>query len=160
MNNYKEALNYYWKIYNENHLGMLARHYYDELREAVGKANKYDELNAIFDDKHICEIKSKFNKIECNGDKCDICPLHLGKDMCLKIAFEDKWNFQEENEKLKKIIKLLATKIELLISEEEPWCGGKPLDESCKDYRIWTNKRGVQISKEEYELLKEVLKND
>jgi rubredoxin len=40
---FKEALEYYWKVYDENNLGMLARHYYDVLREAVDKANKHDE---------------------------------------------------------------------------------------------------------------------
>lgn len=43
MSKYQEAKNYYFKIYIENHLGMLARHYIDILQEAVEKAEKYDE---------------------------------------------------------------------------------------------------------------------
>lgn len=34
---YQEAFDYYWKIYEEHHLGMLARHYIDMLKELVDK---------------------------------------------------------------------------------------------------------------------------
>ena len=43
MERYQEAKDYYFKVYDENHLGMLARHYIDILQVAVEKAKKYDE---------------------------------------------------------------------------------------------------------------------
>jgi hypothetical protein len=50
---FKEALEYYWKVYDENNLGMLARHYYDVLREAVEKANKHDELLSVLEEYNV-----------------------------------------------------------------------------------------------------------
>ena len=40
MNKYQEALDYFWKFYNENAIegSMLFRHYLDELQELVDKA--------------------------------------------------------------------------------------------------------------------------
>ena len=35
---YQEALDFYWKVYEKHHLGMLARHYIDILKELVDKA--------------------------------------------------------------------------------------------------------------------------
>lgn len=63
--------------------------------------DRLEQLEKIFGDKHICEIKARFNEIECDADKCDNCPLAIGDDLCFKIIFEDKWKLQEENEELR-----------------------------------------------------------
>ena len=49
---YQEALDFYWKVYEEHHLGMLARHYIDILKELVDKETpkkviikKYGDFN-------------------------------------------------------------------------------------------------------------------
>jgi hypothetical protein len=41
---FKECVDYFWKVYNENHLGMLGRHYYDVLAEMSEAASKYLEI--------------------------------------------------------------------------------------------------------------------
>ena len=41
---FKECIDYFWKVYNENHLGMLGRHYYDVLAEMSEAASKYLEI--------------------------------------------------------------------------------------------------------------------
>lgn len=78
-------------------------------------------------------------------------------EICFKVMVK-------ENEKLKKTIKLLKTKIDLHTRKEEGelknWWTGETLDESYKDYHVWANKCGVQISEEEYKLLKEVLEDE
>jgi transcription initiation factor IIE alpha subunit len=47
MNKYQEAFDYYWKVYNEHHLGMLARHYIDILQELVDKATPKKTIRFI-----------------------------------------------------------------------------------------------------------------
>lgn len=70
----------------------------------------------------------------------------------------------DRNAKLEKTIKLLTTKINLHIRKEEGelknWWTGETLDENYRDYHVWANRCGVRISKEEYELLEEVTKDD
>lgn len=42
---YQEALDFYWKVYEEHHLGMLARHYIDILKELVDQQAILEEYN-------------------------------------------------------------------------------------------------------------------
>lgn len=42
---FKECVDYFWKVYDENHLGMLGRHYYDMLAEMSEAASKYLEID-------------------------------------------------------------------------------------------------------------------
>lgn len=130
MNKYQEAL---YKILEDNPKSKLTTSDIHSsirvLHELIDKANKYDELQKIFDDRHICEIKSKFNKIECNADRCDTCPLQLGDEMCLKITFEDKWNFQEERDELKQ-------KLQQLVDKETPKKSIERLFKQNKHFKI------------------------
>lgn len=80
--------------------------YCDMLEKVVQQdLDRLEQLEKIFGDRHICEIKARFNEIECDADKCDNCPLAIGDDMCLKIIFEQKWEVQKENQELREIIK-------------------------------------------------------
>lgn len=83
---------------------------YNTIKKDLERLNK---LNKIFSDSHICEIKARFNEIECTTDKCDACPLSIGDDICLKIMFENKWKLQKENQELlvnKNVAQGIATK--------------------------------------------------
>lgn len=62
--------------------------------------DRLESLEKIFSDSHTCEIKARFNEIECSADKCDNCPLSIGDDICLKKTFEKKWELQKENQEL------------------------------------------------------------
>lgn len=62
--------------------------------------DRLELLEKIFSDSHICEIKARFNEIECSADKCDNCPLGIGDGICLKNTFEKKWELQKENKEL------------------------------------------------------------
>lgn len=62
--------------------------------------DRLEKLEKIFSDSHICEIKERFNEIECSADKCDNCPLGIGDGICLKKTFERKWELQKENQEL------------------------------------------------------------
>ena len=42
---YQEALDFYWKVYEEHHLGMLARHYIDILKELIVQQSILEEYN-------------------------------------------------------------------------------------------------------------------
>lgn len=114
---------------------------------------RLEKLNNIFSDSHICEIKEKFNEIECNADKCKTCPLGVGDGICLNNVFEHKWKLEEENEKLKQAIEILKDKIELPLEND--------FDVVNKDdihlYRLRTK---CLINEKEYEILKEVFGND
>lgn len=44
---YQEALDFYWKVYEEHHLGMLARHYIDILKELVDQQSNPTLLECI-----------------------------------------------------------------------------------------------------------------
>ena len=53
MNKYQEALDYFWKFYNENAIegSMLFRHYLDEIKELVDKETQIKPipfLNSLF----------------------------------------------------------------------------------------------------------------
>jgi DNA-directed RNA polymerase subunit RPC12/RpoP len=92
---FKEALKYFWKIYDEQHLGMLARHYYDVLCEAVDKASKQEEefINLPVERKETDAVVGEYIAYDCpnckreqvlifpNGDisgaKNNFCP-HCG----------------------------------------------------------------------------------
>ena len=54
----KECVDYFWKVYNENHLGMLGRHYYDVLAEMSEAASKYLEIEQNID-RLITQIKDE-----------------------------------------------------------------------------------------------------
>ena len=45
MDKYQEALDFYWKVYEEHHLGMLARHYIDILKELIDQQAILEEYN-------------------------------------------------------------------------------------------------------------------
>ena len=72
MNKYQEAKDYYFKVYDENELGMLARHYIDILQEAVDKANKYDEKEKP-KKPIIKRVKDEFNGEFYDYPFCPIC---------------------------------------------------------------------------------------
>lgn len=115
-----------------------------------------------------CEIE-KLEQVLKDLDRLETLELNLdSENQFLKNRVEDlKICFNiavKENEKLEKTIKLLKTKIDLYVRKEEGelknWWTGETLDESYKDYHVWANKCGVQISEEEYKLLKEVLEDE
>lgn len=54
----KECVDYFWKVYNENYLGMLGRHYYDVLAEMSEAASKYLEIEQNID-RLITQIKDE-----------------------------------------------------------------------------------------------------
>lgn len=58
---------------------------------------------------------------------------------------------QQENEKLKKAIEIIKNKLELEFNLDEYWKG--------VHYHLWSE-NGCEITKQEYELLKEVLDNE
>ena len=125
--------------------------YYNIIKQDLERLEK---LNNIFSDSHICEIKAKFNEIECNADKCKNCPLGVGDGICLNNIFEHKWKLEEENAKLKQAIEILQVKrIQKRFLEES-----KNVDEYNKWISNLMNIR--ELTQEEYELLKEVLGNE
>lgn len=78
-----------------------------------------DSLKKFFSDSHICEIKARFNEIECSSDKCDNCPLGFESGICLKNTFKKKWELQKENQDLKVFVDAYANaRDELLIRNQ------------------------------------------
>lgn len=71
--------------------------YCNEISQALDRLEK---LEKIFSDSHICEIKARFDEIECSAEKCENCPLSIGDGICLKKTFERKWELQKENQEL------------------------------------------------------------
>ena len=118
----------------------FAKGWIDTIKQDLERLEK---LNNIFSDSHICEIKAKFNEIECNADKCKTCPLGVGDGICLNNIFEHKWKLEEENAKLKQAIEILKDRKNIL-----KYNGLKGTYELG-----W-------LTQEEYELLKEVLGNE
>lgn len=127
--------------------------------------DKLKKMENTFSDCHICEIKARFNEIECDADKCETCHLGFESDVCLKNAFERKWELQEENfelrqklnteeecvvmlekaiDKYKKVIKILKQHIEVYI-----YFGQSTIN--VTDY---------DLIQEEYNLLKEALEDE
>ena len=72
---YQEAFDYYWKIYNERHLGMLARHYIDILQELVDKATpkKVDKYSRHKDLEPTCFCPLCENIVEKEHKYCTEC---------------------------------------------------------------------------------------
>ncbi len=102
MSKYQEALNELKEVIHDEFDGTkLLNSYLEKIKTLQELVDKHSKLEKIFGDRHICEIKARFNEIECDADKCDNCPLAIGDEMCLKITFEDKWQFQEERDDLK-----------------------------------------------------------
>ena len=144
---------------------------------------RLEKLNNIFSDSHICEIKAKFNDIECNADKCKTCSLGVGDGICLKNTFEHKWKLEEENKTLrnelhnlygygvgqakkdlleenKKLLKAIEIlkdkfnlKVQILVFYDNR-------EEYHLELQSHHTKYSFPISKDLYELLKEVLSND
>ena len=152
----KESLEFIIKTFNElaqkpQDIGLFFK-----FCEAHGKVkqdlNRLEQLEKIFGDSHICEIKARFNEIECDASKCDNCPLGIGDDICLKNTFERKWGFQEERDKLKQALEILKERggINLFINRNNNNKLTLEFDDciSCV------------LEPKEYALLKEVLFND
>ena len=149
---------------------------------------RLEKLNNIFSDSHICEIKAKFNDIECNADKCKTCSLGVGDGICLKNTFEHKWKLEEENKtlrnelhnlygygvgqakkdlleenkKLLKAIDILKDKYDIALHLE--YTNTKLLGLEARYFlknKKTNDKRNfIEINEKEYELLKEVFGND
>ena len=68
-------------------------------------------------------------------------------------------NLEKENTRLKKIIKLLKDNLQLVLKQDiDPLLNGKVYAVGIsKNYKLYS---GFEITKEKYELLKEVLVND
>ena len=119
----KEALNFIIKTFNKlaqkpQDIGLFFN--FCEAHEKVKQdLDRLEQLEKIFGDKHICEIKARFNEIECDADKCDNCPLAIGDDLCFKIIFEDKWKFQEERNELKQTLQQIKVVLEALEVKDE-----------------------------------------
>lgn len=58
--------------------------------------DRLEKLEKIFSDSHICEIKERFNEIECSADKCDNCPLGIGDGICLKKLLNANGNYKRK----------------------------------------------------------------
>ena len=114
--------------------------------------DRLEQLEKIFGDSHICEIKARFNEIECSADKCDNCPLSIGDDICLKHTFEKKWGFQIERDKLKQALEILIKHggINLFINRNNN-------NKLTLDFNDCIS---CVLEPKEYALLKEVLSND
>lgn len=72
---YQEALDFYWKVYDEHHLGMLARHYIDILQELVDKATPkkrvYVDTTPSISSHFICPVcRTKVSPISLYCDTC------------------------------------------------------------------------------------------
>ena len=121
---------------------------------------RLEQLEKIFSDNHICEIQARFNEIECTVDKCDNCPLGFESGICLKNTFERKWELQKENQKLKKVIRILKEKLGIQVKMFIN--GGCNLITLISDKRLMTdyNEYLKGLTKEEFDLLKEVLDNE
>lgn len=114
---------------------------------------RLETLENIFSDSHICEIKARFNEIECSTEKCNNCPLGFESGVCLKNAFETKWKLQQENEKLKKVIEILKSCLDFYVGE------GIGFVDCVFENPIITFDLNNKKELEQYELLKEVLGN-
>ena len=80
---YQEALDFYWKVYEEHHLGMLARHYIDMLKELVDKETPKKVCHTIaphptieYDqefDYFYCPNCGEWVNEKCMDNYCSIC---------------------------------------------------------------------------------------
>lgn len=121
--------------------------------------DRLEKLEKNFSDSHTCEIKARFNEIECSADKCDNCPLCLGDGICLKNTFEKKWELQkenqalkEENAKLKKAIDFLKLSFDISLDSKLRISDGS---ECVQTFIIYLPKNTT--IDEMFEILKEVL---
>ena len=124
----------------------------ETIKQIKQDLDRLEQLERIFSDSHICEIKARFNEIKCDADKCDNCPLSIGDDICLKHTFEKKWGFQIERDKLRQALEILKKHgvINLFINRNNNNKLTLEFDDciSCV------------LEPKEYALLKEVLFND
>lgn len=120
---------------------------------------RLEKLNNIFSDSHICEIRAKFNEIECNSDKCKTCPLGVGDGICLNNVFEHKWELEKENAKLKQAIDILKDKYSIALHLEYTNTKLLGLDARyfLKNKKTNDKRNFIEINEKEYKLLKEVL---
>ena len=157
----------------------------DYCNEISQDLDRLEKLEKIFSDSHICEIKTRFNEIECSFDKCENCPLGIGDGICLKKTFERKWELQkenqelikkadcclwkdcneisQENEKLKKAIDIIKKHFIIKLEEETDLNGnvwGRLVSiQSKEDEGTWGTTACANIvnCKEDFDLLEEVL---
>lgn len=90
---FKEALDYYWNIYNEQHLGMLARHYHDVLYEAVDKANRHNKKQKPVKGKIIYNSFENIQTYHCNCGR----ELSFADNYCGKCGTEINWEEVKNN---------------------------------------------------------------
>lgn len=119
-----------------------------EIGEIKQGLERLEQLEKIFSDSHICEIKARFNEIECTFQKCDSCPLCIGDGICLKNTFEKKWELQKENQKLKEENKKLKKFVGVIM---------KYLYYSNKSHCIKLKEIRKSTLNFDYEYLKELL---
>lgn len=76
------------------------REYLEEVfeKDNENNLNMYFEINEVFGDSHICEIKKEFARYDksCEEGKCDFCALNVGDGICLRKVFERKWELEEK----------------------------------------------------------------
>lgn len=76
------------------------REYLEEVfeKDNENNLNMYFEINEVFGDSHICEIKKEFTRYDksCEEGKCDFCALNVGDGICLRKVFERKWELEEK----------------------------------------------------------------
>ena len=119
--------------------------------------DRLEKLEKIFSDSHICEIKARFNEIECCAEKCENCPLGFSSGVCLKNTFEKKWELQLENEKFKKTIEILKDKFCLELNKENNKLYFDTYECDIDETHPLYDKFYFRLTQEQYELLEEVL---
>lgn len=128
------------------------------------KADKYDKINQVFNDSHICEIKKELAKYEplCEETKCDECSLGIGDGICLKAMYEIKWEIQKEKQKLEKVWEIVKEKnvnighfyfVVFVLKKDYESC---KLNNNNVMYNICDTEKDF-LTQQEFELLKEVL---
>ena len=117
-------------------------------------SNKVRYTSRLYEDelKIIQQDLDKLENLEKENQELKNTILSLELDTCIP-------ELREENTKLKKVIKILKDKLQLvLVQDIDPLINRKIYEvEISRNYKIYS---GFEVTQEQYELIEEVLKHD